>query len=64
MGSMDFFEQLKGQYNQFSTLHIILDGAGYHRSEEVKQRVMTKQRAKKLNIQLHYLPLYIPIWTR
>lgn len=51
---MDFFEQLKGHYNNGSTLHVILDGAGYHRSEEVKER------AKQLNIKLHYLPPYSP----
>lgn len=51
---MDFFEHLKGQYAECSTLHVILDGAGYHRSEEVKER------ARKLNIKLHYLPPYSP----
>ena len=51
---MDFFEQLKGNYNTCSTLHVILDGAGYHRSEAVKEK------AKKLNIKLHYLPPYSP----
>ena len=47
---MDFFEQLKGQHDKCSTLHVILDGVGYHRSEAVKES------AKKLNIKLHYLP--------
>lgn len=51
---MDFFEQLKRQYGECSTLHVILDGAGYHRSEEVKEK------AKGLNIELHYLPPYSP----
>ena len=51
---MDFFEQLKGHYNNCSTLHVILDGAGYHRREDVKER------AKQLNIKLHYLPPYSP----
>ena len=35
---MDFFEQLKRQYGESSTLHVILDGAGYYRSEEVKKK--------------------------
>ena len=51
---MDFFEQLRDHYNNGSTLHVILDGAGYHRSEAVKES------AKKLNIKLHYLPPYSP----
>ena len=35
-------------------LHIILDQAGYHRSEDFRLE------AKKLNIDLHYLPPYSP----
>ena len=32
------------------TVHIVLDGAAYHRSE------MVRNAAKVLNIELHYLP--------
>ena len=35
-------------------IHIVLDGAGYHRSAAVVER------AKELNIKLHYLPPYSP----
>lgn len=35
-------------------IHIIWDNAGYHRSKQIKKY------AKKLNIQLHYLPPYSP----
>ena len=38
-----FFDQLKGVYPQASTLHIILDQAGYHRSEETQHAA--KERA-------------------
>ncbi len=33
-------------------IHLILDGAAYHRSNAVKDK------AKELNIELHYLPHY------
>ncbi len=36
------------------TVHIVLDGAVYHRTE------MVKNAAKVLNIELHYLPPYSP----
>lgn len=36
------------------TIHIVLDQAGYHRSEK------TKEIAESLNIELHYLPPYCP----
>jgi len=50
----DFFEQIKTQYASSSCLNIVLDGAGYHRSAEVVEK------AKSLNIKLHYLPPYSP----
>jgi hypothetical protein len=35
-------------------INIVLDGAGYHRSSVVAEK------AKELNIKLHYLPPYSP----
>ena len=49
-----FFDQLKAAYPQASTLHIILDQAGYHRSED------TRNAAKEKGIELHFLPPYSP----
>lgn len=51
---IDFFNQLRQQYSMKTKLHIFLDQAGYHRSEELKKM------ARKLNICLHYLPPYSP----
>ncbi|MGT7579370.1 IS630 family transposase, partial [Escherichia coli] len=39
-------------YNQ--KIHVILDGAGYHRSQ------LVKDWAEVVNIRLHYLPPYSP----
>ena len=50
----DFLGQVREQYQSSGRIHLILDGAGYHRSEEVKQC------AQALNIKLHYLPPYSP----
>jgi len=50
----DFFEQIRGQYTSRSCIHIVLDGAGYHRSSQVVEK------AESLNIKLHYLPSYSP----
>ena len=49
-----FFEQLKASYPNAPTLHVILDQAGYHRSQE------TQDAAKEKGITLHYLPPYSP----
>lgn len=50
-----FFWKLKKEcYPLEQTVHIVLDGAAYHRSE------MVKNAAKVLNIELHYLPPYSP----
>jgi len=51
---MDFFEQIKRSYASSSCINIVLDGAGYHRSAQVVNK------AKELNITLHYLPPYSP----
>ncbi|ENM5740489.1 IS630 family transposase [Vibrio mimicus] len=50
-----FFWKLKKEhYPLEQTVHIVLDGAAYHRSERVRNA------AKVLNIELHYLPPYSP----
>ena len=41
-------------YQSSGTINLVLDGAGYHRSQEVKDK------AKMLNITLHYLSPYSP----
>ena len=51
---IDFFKKVRCAYPSKSTIHMILDGAGYHRSIEVVKA------AKKLGIELHYLPPYSP----
>lgn len=51
---VDFFEQIKVRYASSSCINIVLDGAGYHRSAQVINK------AKELNIKLHYLPPYSP----
>ena len=49
-----FFGKLRESYPLSHKLHIILDGAGYHRSDLVKNVAFV------LNIELHYLPFYSP----
>jgi len=49
-----FFEELRANDGSRKRIHLILDGAGYHRSIDVKDK------AKELNIKLHYLPPYSP----
>jgi transposase len=51
---IDFFKLIKEQYTTSFPLHLVLDGAGYHRSDVVKIA------AKELGIILHYLPPYSP----
>ena len=51
---LDFFKLIKEQYKTDKPIHVILDGAGYHRSEIVKTE------AKEMGIELHYLPPYSP----
>ena len=43
---------IREQYKSDKAIHLILDGAGYHRSAVVKEE------AKNLNIILDYLPPY------
>ncbi|PHM53515.1 transposase [Xenorhabdus hominickii] len=49
-----FFGAIRETYPLSPKIHIILDGAGYHRSERVQFF------AEVLNIELHYLPPYSP----
>ena len=50
-----FFWKLKKEhYPLEQKVHLILDGAAYHRAE------LVKNAAKVLNIELHYLPPYSP----
>lgn len=49
-----FFIAIRETYPVAQKLHIILDGAGYHRSE------LVKEWAYVMNIELHYLPPYSP----
>jgi len=49
-----FLKKTRDVYHTSGTLHIVLDGAGYNRSEQVVSM------AEKLNITLHYLPPYSP----
>lgn len=49
-----FLAQLRENEAGNTRLHVILDGAAYHRANAVKEK------ARALNIQLHYLPPYSP----
>ena len=49
-----FLEHVKQKYISSNTIHLVLDEAGYHRSNEVKVK------AAELGITLHYLPPYSP----
>jgi transposase len=49
-----FIESLCWKSNTRGVIHLVLDGAGYHRAAKFKNR------ATELGIQLHYLPPYSP----
>ncbi len=51
---VEFLKQIRTFYASSRTIHLVLDGAGYHRSSQVKEG------AEELNIKLHYLPPYSP----
>ena len=51
---IDFFGTIRRAYASKKLIHLVLDGAGYHRSQEVVDK------AKELKIMLHYLPPYSP----
>lgn len=53
-----FFETIRQQYPAKKAIHLILDGAGYHRAKDLKEK------AQKLNIKLYYLPPYSPTIER
>lgn len=52
---IDFFEQTKTFYADKTKIDLVLDGAGYHRSQEVKDK------AKELGIILHFYRLTVLI---
>jgi transposase len=49
-----FFGEIRKTYPLSQKIHLILDGAGYHRAG------LVKDFAEVLNIELHYLPPYSP----
>jgi len=50
---INFMGKIRSQYAS-KTVHLILDQAGYHRS------LLVAEKAKSLNIKLHFLPPYSP----
>jgi len=50
----EFFSELRTENGSNKRIHLILDGAGYHRAKVVKDK------ADELNIELHFLPPYSP----
>ena len=51
---IDFFRKVRESYASMEVIHLVVDGASYHRSGEVVEA------AKELRIKLHYLPSYSP----
>jgi transposase len=51
---VEFLNRTRDFYKTSGTIHMVLDGASYHRSNIVIEE------AEKLNIKLHYLPPYSP----
>ena len=51
---IDFLHKVRASYASMEIIHIVIDRAGYHRSQEVVEA------AEKLEIKLHYLPPYSP----
>jgi transposase len=51
---VDFLTKTRDVYSTSGTIHLVLDGAGYHRSG------LVTEAAKRLDITLHYLPPYSP----
>jgi transposase len=51
---VDFMKQIRNQYGPSKRVHLILDKAGYHRSH------LVAEKAKEMNISLHFLPPYSP----
>jgi len=51
---ISFLESLCWNSENTGLIHLVLDGAGYHRAHRVRER------AKELGIKLHFLPPYSP----
>lgn len=51
---VNFLTKVRDAYHSSGTIHLVLDGAGYHRSG------LVTEAAEKLDITLHYLPPYSP----
>ena len=51
---IDFLNRIRACYQTSGMIHLVLDGAGYHRN------ILVVEEAEKLNITLHYLPPYSP----
>jgi transposase len=51
---VDFLTRTRNVYQTIGTIHMVLDGAGCHRSS------LVTEAAEKLDITLHYLPPYSP----
>ena len=51
---MTFLEKLRWESRNTGRIHLILDGAGYHRAH------IFQAKALELDIKLHYLPPYSP----
>lgn len=51
---INFMQRVRTAYESASTIHLILDGAGYHKA------AIVAHKAKQLDITLHFLPPYSP----
>ena len=51
---IDFLEQIRRALPDKKIIHLVLDGAGYHRTKSVQEKAL------ELGIILHYLPPYSP----
>jgi transposase len=51
---LTFLKALRKRHDDNGTIHLIVDGAGYHKHKKVAEE------AELLNIKLHYLPPYSP----
>ena len=51
---IDFMRRIRSEYSPAKTVHLILDGAGYHKAKIVSEQ------AEQLQIKLHFLPPYSP----
>jgi len=51
---IEFMEKIREQYNDSKAIHLVIDQAGYHKAQ------LVKEAAEKLKIKLVYLPPYSP----